>query len=454
MVFMSTLVRRSLPLLLFFAAPLYAAETPDPALAYRTGKPDARVREVPAAVQQGVFSDPSRYLGPLVESLVKGVADPMLRVKILHDWIAENIAYDADSFFAGARVDTAWAATLRQRKSVCQGYAALLTEMCRLAGIRCETIGGYGRGYAFLNARSENPGEGNHAWNAVQLGGKWRLVDVTWDAGHVEGRVYHKQYSTAYLFADPQQFLYTHLPSQPAWQLVEKPLSAAQFAELPYLRGEFFEHGLRLSTPLGRVTQAKETIQFSLHVPDTTDIAATLKSAAGSQPPRSTLVCREERSCRVMAAFPQPGRWTLNLHAKPRSDPGVLHLVATLDFDVTAGTPYTFPTTYSAYDDLDGCLVAPLFEPLRASSTQSFRIRLGRPTAVFLVLGKSPWKKMTAVSGTRSTYEINAVVPSGPTRSGRPGQAGQVHDPRRVRLATLTRTCRNWTSTITNCRGP
>ena len=66
--------------------------------------------------------------------------------------------------------------------------------------------------------------EPNHAWNAVKIQERWHLVDVTWDAGHIEGKIYHKQYGTAYLFADPRQFLYTHFPTDAKWQLLQRPM--------------------------------------------------------------------------------------------------------------------------------------------------------------------------------------------------------------------------------------
>jgi hypothetical protein len=377
---------------------------------YRSGRMDPRVGSVPAQVQQGVFGDPNRYLGPLVQSLTGGVADDALKVKILHDWLADQISYDCDAYFSGAPINGDWTETLRRRKSVCYGYASALTRMCELAGIRAVTIQGYGRGYGYLSGTGDTPGQVNHAWNAVALRGGWHLVDVTWDAGHVEGRSYVKRYGTTYLFLDPQQFIYTHFPSEPPWQLLEKPLSAGQFSGLPYLPGAFFDYGLRLRTALTRVNAAGNSALFGLEAPDGVALCARLKSPAGQVIPQRTLVLRDVDQCRVLAAFPQAGRWTVQLYAKHCGEPGELGLVASLDFDAQSGTSASFPTTYSVYDDLDGCLSSPQWLPLDDRQPVLFQIRLRRPTEVFLAVGSGAWQKLQPQAADRNVYEIRASV--------------------------------------------
>jgi len=90
----------------------------DPAR-YRTSSPDPRVRQVPAEIQQGAFSDPETFLEPLVKFLVSGGRDDFHKVKILHDWIADNIEYDVDSYFSGAKAESSGTNTLQRRRAVC-----------------------------------------------------------------------------------------------------------------------------------------------------------------------------------------------------------------------------------------------------------------------------------------------------------------------------------------------
>lgn len=84
------------------------------------------------------------------------------KVKAIHDWIVNNIAYDkrlvSHSAYDG----------LIKGKTVCQGYALITYEMLKQAGIPVKIVEGTSRGIA-------------HAWNLVQIGGNWYHLDTTWD---------------------------------------------------------------------------------------------------------------------------------------------------------------------------------------------------------------------------------------------------------------------------------
>ena len=333
------------------AFPPAVAAPRSPVERYRTNTIDPRARSVPAEIRQGVFAEPDRYLGPLVRFLVEGAENEFHKIKRLHDWVADNISYDVESYLAGEKVVSPWQSTLRRRRSVCYGYAALLAEMCRLAGIPCEKISGYGRGYGFGIGRAESIHDVNHAWNAVRLEGVWYLVDVTWDAGHIRERSFRKAYGTAYLFLEPRQFLYTHFPAEPRWQLLD--------------------------------------------------------------PPRRTLVQREAGRGQVLVTFPQAGRWSVYLHSHRRDEPGEWLLAASLEFEATAGTTKTFPKTFGSYDSLDGCLYSPLFVPLPTGRPLSFRIRVRGTDEVNLAIGKTPWQPLVPETPGGQVYRITASVPPG-----------------------------------------
>ena len=402
-----------IPVCLLAVASMAAAGQPGGVARYRTGTPDPRAHRVPAEIQRGVFAEPERYLGPLVESLLAGVDDEFHRVKILHDWVAEHIAYDAESFLTGMKVESAFENTLRRRQAVCHGYATLLAKMCELAGIPCRNISGYGRGYRFGLGRTESVGRTNHAWNAVKIGGRWYLVDVTWDAGHVNGRTYRKAFGTAYLFPEPREFLYTHFPTDPKWQLLDPPCTAEEFARLPYLRGRFFEHGLRLLTRLGRVSRAGASVQIDLEVPADVVISAKLNGTGGADPVRRTLIQREGTGCKILATFPGPGRWRIQLFSKHRDDDGSLSLAASLEFDAAEGTDRTFPKTFGSYGTMGACLYSPLYAPLRPGRSETFRIRAPGAGEVSLVIGKQPWLPLRRSRTEPDVYQLTAKIPPG-----------------------------------------
>ncbi len=399
--------------------PLPTRRKPDPSETvvitdvYRTGQIDQRVHGVPAAIEQGVFADPERYLEPLVQALTVNVQDEFLKVKILHDWLAENIAYDVDSYLNNRRVDTAWTATLRSRKSICQGYSELLVKMCQAARIPCVTVPGYARGYSYSASQPEDLSRSNHAWNAVFVGGAWQLVDVTWDAGHPDHGSYRKRYSTAYLFPEPRSFLYSHFPTEARWQLVDEPYAPAQFAALPFLVGDFFEQGLRLGTRLSRVTRVGESTELILDVPVDRLLVASLKDAANRNTPQRTLIQRDGRQCKVLVAFPQAGPWGVSLFSKRREEPGEYAFAATFDFESSAGTSTLFPVTYFGQDNLDGRLDSPLSVPLQTNQPLVFQLHLSGAKNVHLVVGDKTWQKLWADPAERGLYRLTAQVPRG-----------------------------------------
>ncbi len=308
------------------------------------------------------------------------------------------------SFLGHTAAEPTWDAALLRGKAVCHGYAGLLAKMCPLAGIPCQVVSGHARGYGFALGGAEDVHAVNHAWNAVQIQGRWYLLDVTWDAGHVEGQSFHKQYNTAYLFLEPWQFLYTHFPSDPHWQLLDPPRTAGQFAELPYLEGRFFEQGLRLVTPLAQIATGGPVGAVHHRDPGRPrDQRPGLAGPAGGQSgplEQRTLVRREATRSNVLVTFPAAGRWCVQIFSKGRRESGPLSLAGRLELESSAGTPWLFPKTFTSAAGMDAYLESPLYVPLATGKPQEFRIRLRGAEQVHLRIGPGrgcPWRPRPAI---------------------------------------------------------
>jgi hypothetical protein len=63
---------------------------------YRTGIPYEKSLNVPAEIRSAVTSNPEAGLPLLVQHLVGDTGDEFIKVKRIHDWITDNIAYDSD----------------------------------------------------------------------------------------------------------------------------------------------------------------------------------------------------------------------------------------------------------------------------------------------------------------------------------------------------------------------
>jgi transglutaminase-like putative cysteine protease len=87
------------------------------------------VANMPASVETSIAA--------VAQYLAQQEHDPFLRVKALHDYVADRIAYDAPAFFGQTPRPPQDAETVfRTRKAVCAGYAKLLEALGRRSGKR------------------------------------------------------------------------------------------------------------------------------------------------------------------------------------------------------------------------------------------------------------------------------------------------------------------------------
>ncbi len=141
----------------------------------------------------------------------------------IYAWVTANIRYDKDSMYNinwGTEPDEKISATLRRRKGVCENFAVIFTDICLKSNIPSFAITGYTR-------QSGSIKKIGHSWSAVYLDKEWLLCDPTWDAGSGN--------NTSYFLVSPEQFIETHMPFDPLWQLLPNPLSQKEFS-----RGSFF----------------------------------------------------------------------------------------------------------------------------------------------------------------------------------------------------------------------
>lgn len=151
------------------------------------------------------------------------------RVRAIYTWITANIEYDfddtseADTWDSGENIVSL---TLAERKGVCENYAALFSELCGKTGIRSYFIGGY--------AKDGNGGviEVPHSWNAAEIGCRWYLFDTTWGAGYRDDDssfVRCRNYD--YFMVEPRAMIQTHMPFDPLWQFLDRPVTYDEFNE-------------------------------------------------------------------------------------------------------------------------------------------------------------------------------------------------------------------------------
>ncbi|MCA9719291.1 MAG: transglutaminase [Myxococcales bacterium] len=249
-----------------------------------------------------------------IESVARYIADnepvQWRRVKALHDYVADRVAYDAAAYVAGRYPPQDAETVFRSHVAVCAGYARLLAALGEAAGEEIVVVSGDAR-----NDGADVTGEG-HAWNAAKLGDFWYLVDATWDAGHVNGDRFTKEYETGYLFTPPAVFGVTHFPDEERWQLRDDPVSRGDFFRQPMMHARFYAEGLELLSPTRSQVSVSGALEILVKNPRRRHFLVHAVPKGGG----------EQRDCEVDAgpsarfecAFPSAGTYTVRMFASPK----------------------------------------------------------------------------------------------------------------------------------------
>ena len=139
-----------------------------------------------------------------------------------------------------------------------------ITLPCRAANLPCVVVTGINKSAAYQVGRPINRQSMAAQWNAVCVDGQWRLLDVFWastvlvgkksrewalidndgneaddDDDDVEGKTVHTV-NEFFFLTDPDQFICTHYPDDPHWQLLTWAIRLADFESNVYIRERFF----------------------------------------------------------------------------------------------------------------------------------------------------------------------------------------------------------------------
>ena len=108
---------------------------------------------------------------------------------------------------------------LKKKTTICTGYAYILAELSKLAGINCKIVHGYAKTSTIDTDRLDFP---NHSWNTVQLNNKWYLCDPTWASGSQDPHTGRFKFGfiEGYFLSNPKLFSLNHYPIEKQWLLL------------------------------------------------------------------------------------------------------------------------------------------------------------------------------------------------------------------------------------------
>jgi len=192
-----------------------------------------------------------------------------LRLRAAFIWITENIMYDVKAFIREDPSAAQLNYVLRYKKGVCSGYANLLKYFCDAFAIESQIVVGYartGRKDVFLDQHSLRS---NHAWNAVNINGKWRLIDATWATGNAdmsneEKPVFKKDFNEIYYFTDPEKLKLNHFPDKKEFQFADNSIDKRTFRKQPLFLSHYLADTIQEVSPNISLLKAKagDTLLF------------------------------------------------------------------------------------------------------------------------------------------------------------------------------------------------
>lgn len=236
--------------LLQLVAPVSAIDrlaADDTSAAYRSGAQDEKSMSVPVEIVEAIGKNPETGLPLLVNFLTDDTTDEFLKVKRLHDWITENIAYDSDLLLGlsdqGSRkvIDL-----VKFKRTTCGGFAGLFLKMAELAKLTAERIEGNSKTCWIKSAKRDC----HHVWNAVKVRDKWYVVDTTADSRFTFkfGKFTPRQkYRDVWLFIRPEAKLLINLPLEERQQFMANPISREQFLKTPRVSASYLKYDLTYS---------------------------------------------------------------------------------------------------------------------------------------------------------------------------------------------------------------
>ena len=236
-------------------------------------------------------------------------------------WLSFNVAYDVDGFFGRTEKKGCDAASvLRQKTSVCAGYANLFEALGKAAGLQAHTVEGYAKGYGF------EPGQRikdtNHAWNGVQINGEWFICEPTWGAGYLGADLmFHRSPDMAMFLMDPEYAICSHYPADEKWQLLDEPISKEEFEKLVVPSGRIHQMGVELLSHKQTIYDIGDTdnIEMMFYSPSLKILRGDLKDCSGKEYEGrkwTQILPSGLNQVKLRAQFPAPGKYKLNLYVR------------------------------------------------------------------------------------------------------------------------------------------
>ena len=223
-------------------------------------------RNVPASATKDVESL-AKYLDIITNTDLE-------KARAIYIWITEHVRYDDDAFNSKKNPNYTAAYVLQNRKAVCEAYSNLFLELGLEMGLEVDKLSGFSKGYGFAPGKKFT--KSDHAWNAVEINGSWRIFDSTWGASFgktVKGKlVSTKQFDEYWFNVDPYEAIFNHYSDDPAYNFMKASISLQKYEKMPNPTQAYFKLGFN-----GQEAFANSLSNPSLEFPTVFDVQTYIK---------------------------------------------------------------------------------------------------------------------------------------------------------------------------------
>ncbi len=350
-----------------------------------------------------------------VARLLNGVAKTELeKARAAFDWISAHAIYDFDGLNAGTQV-TDPAMLIRKCQGQCEGFAKLYAELVRSMGVKCHVVRGYKRltlvtdlatiklSKTLQNGQWAAP----HAWNIIQIGEKFGLVDCT--AGCTkqlkkgllsdDGAIHEE-----FFLPEPTLSATLYRPYELDWALVDSKPDLATWAKLPLI----YPHAARLGFTFEDLTAPIENKDGRSFQPVRRSASWVVRAQFnfnGGIVKRTTLSQVDGNRFGIYFSPPE-GLSVLNYFVYGKESKA--QLICSQPF--LSNKPLSlFPLVYNEFEKYGCQLIGPLIGELDSSADVTLQVRI--PTAV--EAGININGKVTPISRRGDLFYGKGKLPSG-----------------------------------------
>ncbi|MFB9079827.1 transglutaminase domain-containing protein [Flavobacterium procerum] len=211
----------------------------------------------------------------LAQRIQKDFTSEYDRARAIYSWMAIKLNYDLETYLNPPKQKTyrfktkaEWdkkkqlldaktiQKTFKSKEAVCEGFALLYGYLATLNGLKCQKVTGDSK--TLLNDIGRKRLGSNHAWNTVQIEGKWILVDVTWGNGFYDEKrkVIVKKFKSIYFDMNPEYFYAKHFPDNAMYK--NNTGNKETFLNGPLFYNGFFKAESQVVFPFSGVIQAND----------------------------------------------------------------------------------------------------------------------------------------------------------------------------------------------------